>query len=274
VDNQIHNTNGHFIRGNFAVEDKCDIFESVSADFYGEGVENVEILNVHYQGYYVIGQVAYDVTDHCQPGGFIRITAVGQEGVTDACTFDVYLYNNPPMGNVPDTWRALAGYSMRFEASASDPDNDAVAIMLDAFWHEPDSLQPPTNTPTYDGGNPGLFTWAPAEADTGAWICSFSVTDTCGAVDTQQATIMVGITYCGDCIEDALIDLGDLMYLISYLYKGGSSPDPPCKGDANCDGVVDLGDVLELINFLYKFGSAPCFECCVGVASTPLSKPQ
>jgi hypothetical protein len=106
------------------------------------------------------------------------------------------------------------------------------------------------------------------------WIGSFSVTDTCGAVDTQQVSIMVGITYCGDCFEDALIDLGDLMYLINHLYKGGSSPDPPCKGDADCDGVVDLGDVLVLISYLYKSGPAPCFECCAGVASTPLSKPK
>ena len=62
---------------------------------------------------------------------------------------------------------------------------------------------------------------------------------------------------CGDANGDGVIDLGDVLYLVNYLYKGGPPPDPFEAGDADCSGEVDLGDVLYLINYLYKGGPAP-----------------
>ncbi len=62
---------------------------------------------------------------------------------------------------------------------------------------------------------------------------------------------------CGDVDGNGVIDLGDILYLINYLYKGGPAPNPLQAGDANCDGTVDLGDVLHLINYLYKGGPPP-----------------
>lgn len=62
----------------------------------------------------------------------------------------------------------------------------------------------------------------------------------------------------GDVNTDGIIDLGDILYLISYLYKGGPAPDPILSGDCNCDEIVDLGDVLYLISYLYKQGPPPC----------------
>ncbi len=61
----------------------------------------------------------------------------------------------------------------------------------------------------------------------------------------------------GDCDNDETVDLEDVLYIINYIYKGGSAPDPLWTGDANCDGVVDLEDVLYLINYLYKGGTSP-----------------
>jgi len=63
---------------------------------------------------------------------------------------------------------------------------------------------------------------------------------------------------CGDVNGDGVIDLGDVLYLISYLYKGGLPSDPLSVGDVDCSGVVDLGDVLYLISYLYKGGFPPC----------------
>lgn len=62
----------------------------------------------------------------------------------------------------------------------------------------------------------------------------------------------------GDVNGDELIDLGDMVYLISYLYKSGPAPDPLLAGDANCNGLVDLGDLVHLISYLYKAGPPPC----------------
>jgi hypothetical protein len=61
----------------------------------------------------------------------------------------------------------------------------------------------------------------------------------------------------GDANGDQIIDAGDVVYLINYLYKGGTMPNPLDAGNANCDGTVDAGDVVYLINYLYKGGEPP-----------------
>ena len=61
----------------------------------------------------------------------------------------------------------------------------------------------------------------------------------------------------GDVNADGVIDLGDVVYLINYIYRDGNPPDPLEAGDANCDGMVDLGDVVYLVNYLYRGGPAP-----------------
>jgi len=61
----------------------------------------------------------------------------------------------------------------------------------------------------------------------------------------------------GDANGDAVIDIGDAVYLLNYLFKGGNAPDPLLAGDANCDSDVDLEDVIYLLNYLFKGGPQP-----------------
>ena len=68
---------------------------------------------------------------------------------------------------------------------------------------------------------------------------------------------------CGDCNNDGVVDVGDIVYLVNYLYKGGPEPIPMlCVGNANGDTVVDIGDVVYIINYLFKGGPAPVDDCC------------
>jgi len=62
---------------------------------------------------------------------------------------------------------------------------------------------------------------------------------------------------CGDCNGDGVVDVGDVVYLVNYLYKNGTAPDPVEAGDTNGDEIVDVGDVVHLINYLYKSGPPP-----------------
>jgi hypothetical protein len=67
------------------------------------------------------------------------------------------------------------------------------------------------------------------------------------------------ITYlCGDANADAAIDIGDVVYLINYLFRSDPAPIPLEAGDANCDEVIDICDVVYLINYLFKDGPPPC----------------
>ncbi|MGB2803709.1 MAG: M20/M25/M40 family metallo-hydrolase [Candidatus Zixiibacteriota bacterium] len=61
----------------------------------------------------------------------------------------------------------------------------------------------------------------------------------------------------GDVNEDLIIDVGDVVYLINYLYKNGPAPDPVEAGDVNCDDIVNVGDVVYLVSYLYKGGPPP-----------------
>jgi len=62
----------------------------------------------------------------------------------------------------------------------------------------------------------------------------------------------------GDVTGDEVLDLTDVLYLINYLYKGGTPPSPLYVGDTDCSDEIDLSDVLYLINYLYLNGPEPC----------------
>ncbi len=61
----------------------------------------------------------------------------------------------------------------------------------------------------------------------------------------------------GDVNVDGVIEVGDVVYLINYLYKNGTAPFILILGDVTRDGSVDVSDVVFLINYLFKNGDAP-----------------
>jgi hypothetical protein len=63
----------------------------------------------------------------------------------------------------------------------------------------------------------------------------------------------------GDANADGGVDLGDAVYILNYLFKGGPAPGPLQAGDANSDGLVGVGDAIFLLNYLFKGGPPP--EC-------------
>jgi hypothetical protein len=85
-------------------------------------------------------------------------------------------------------------------------------------------------------------------------------------VDTSALTLTVvaptSVTnVCGDVNGDCAADISDVVYLISYIFSGGSAPNPLLSGDANCDSTVDISDVVYLIAYIFLGGLAPCDVC-------------
>ncbi|MFH2037711.1 MAG: M14 family zinc carboxypeptidase [Candidatus Zixiibacteriota bacterium] len=62
---------------------------------------------------------------------------------------------------------------------------------------------------------------------------------------------------CGDVDNNTLINIIDITYLISYLYKSGPAPYFPTSGDVNGSGNTNILDITYLISFLYKGGPNP-----------------
>jgi hypothetical protein len=46
--------------------------------------------------------------------------------------------------------------------------------------------------------------------------------------------------------------------MINYVFKSGPPPEPLDAGDANCDGALNIGDAVYLINYVFKGGTEPC----------------
>jgi hypothetical protein len=61
----------------------------------------------------------------------------------------------------------------------------------------------------------------------------------------------------GDVNIDGVINVADVVYLVNYLYKKGSAPNPLWLGDFNFDGTVNVGDIVALAKYLYGTSAPP-----------------
>jgi hypothetical protein len=106
-----------------------------------------------------------------------------------------------------------------------------------------------------------VWTPDPAETPYNHWYSfEVTVTDSLGHVGRDMFHFELADYVCGDANGDGITDLGDVVWDLNYVFKGGDPPEPMESGDANCDGVVDLGDVVFLVNHLFKEGPYPgCF---------------
>ena len=67
----------------------------------------------------------------------------------------------------------------------------------------------------------------------------------------------------GEVNNDHIITVGDVIYLVNYLFKGGPPPIPVMGiGDVNCNGNVTVSDIVYLVSYLDKGGPKPplCFR--------------
>jgi hypothetical protein len=65
----------------------------------------------------------------------------------------------------------------------------------------------------------------------------------------------------GDANGDGKVDPGDVVFLINYLFREGTPPQPLAAGDANGDCEVNAADVVYLISYLFRGGPRPRPGC-------------
>jgi hypothetical protein len=170
-----------------------------------------------------------------------RVVTHPPMGALDAHVFHITGENAPPQIVSPDSFTCATYETLSYYPEIYDPDDSVHQITYvdiptwcmvqnDTLWGEvPDTVLGDSFTVMVED----LF-----------------------HADTQTVIVLTYI--CGDVNRDQLLDLGDVLYLINYLYKGGSEPLPTEAGDCDRDQIVDLSDVLYLISYLYKSGPPPC----------------
>lgn len=84
------------------------------------------------------------------------------------------------------------------------------------------------------------------------------IEDNVGATAEKPLTASFIRPYiCGDANSDEIINVGDAVFLINYIFQNGPSPDPREAGFANGDNDIDVGDAVFVINYIFKSGESP-----------------
>ena len=181
------------------------------------------------------GNHCYNPPVNCDPGGL---------------TYPIYEYSH---GGSPFRCSVTGGYVYRESAI---PDLQGTYFFGDYCSGQIWSFR-------YDGINVNDFTERTSQLAPGGGLSIDEISsfgeDAVGnlyIVDLDGEVYKISSLH-GDANGDGVIDLGDVVYLISYLYKGGPAPVPLQAGDINCNGMVNLGDVVYLITYLYKSGPPP-----------------
>jgi hypothetical protein len=90
---------------------------------------------------------------------------------------------------------------------------------------------------------------------------SASAIDAGKAFIAAHAWMDCGLCTCcnlpGDANNDGKRNVGDAVFIISYVFRGG--PPPACfqEGDANGDCKINVGDAVYMINHVFRGGPAP-----------------
>ncbi|MFH1372958.1 MAG: M4 family metallopeptidase [bacterium] len=102
----------------------------------------------------------------------------------------------------------------------------------------------------------GLLSGTPI--DTGTIVFTASVQDIAGSTDEKQFDLRVEPAWiCGDVDNSGAVDVGDLTYLVAYLFQGGPPPPVIAAADVDSSGDLNVADVTVLVGYLFQGGAAP-----------------
>ena len=78
-----------------------------------------------------------------------------------------------------------------------------------------------------------------------------------GFYTVQTFGLETDVILIGDANSSGSVEVGDVSFLVNYLYGGGPRPFPYSLGEVNGDGVINVGDVSYLVSYLYRGGPPP-----------------
>ncbi len=170
--------------------------------------------------------------------------------------FTVSITNNVFSNSAPDTPAAPTGPSAGlledehiFSVAATDPESDQLYYMWD--WGDEQSgwIGPFNSGETVNGNH----TWS-AE---GEYSVSVKVKDQYDVESDWSDVRSVKVVRRGNANGDDLINVGDAVFMVSYVFRGGAAPEPIEAGNANCDAWTNVGDAVYLVSYVFRGGLPP-----------------
>lgn len=144
-----------------------------------------------------------------------RVTFFATDGTSSAyleVEINVINQNAPPVLNLPNDKIIPVGMLLKFSVSASDPDKEPVLVTL---------FDQPSGS-SFDGRNPGIFSWVPDEDDTGEYFLEFVASDPNGGKKSEKVKIVVS-SILGYTLNlgNVVGNLGGIVSLPVYLTNSG-----------------------------------------------------
>lgn len=200
----------------------------------------------------------FEWTPELGDAGDYDVTFIVSDGeLTDqeTITITVNMLNTPPVLDFVGSQEIDEGETLLIDLNANDTQNDSLVYGIQESLPSAYSFDSMT----------GMFEWTPTFNDAGSYNVTFNVTDG-EFTDEEEMTITVNnvVQYtCGDVDNSGAINIGDLTYLVSYLFESGAAPTPlECVGNVDGSGGVNIGDLTHMVNYLFDGGPEPSANCC------------
>lgn len=65
----------------------------------------------------------------------------------------------------------------------------------------------------------------------------------------------------GDANDNWALNIGDGIYIVNYVFRGGPAPCIPEAADPNGDCKINVGDAVYIVNYIFRGGAAPVWGC-------------
>ena len=107
----------------------------------------------------------------------------------------------------------------------------------------------------------GFYSWMPGSSDMGLYEVMIDAPGTARNSCSFQVEIIDESCCPGDANFTSTVNVGDAVFLINYIFKGGAAPTVMNWADVNSDCQVNVGDVVFLIAYVFKSGPPPQLGC-------------
>jgi hypothetical protein len=183
----------------------------------------------------------------------IAVTWLGSSSIQ----VDVSITNNNYINTMPLTPATPAGPAVgattkpyAFVTSATDADNDPLYYLYD--WG--DGTQSLWMGPYASGAEcSASHFWAVDSS----FNVKAKVKDTLGAETGWSQIATIELEAAGDANHDGNVTIGDAVFIVSYVFRGGPAPVVFDAADCNCDGKVNVGDAVFLVSYIFRSGPEP-----------------
>ncbi|MFH2048708.1 MAG: hypothetical protein ABIJ12_04605 [bacterium] len=175
------------------------------------------------------------------------------------CNFSVEVVPNSPPSFVDNEIKKYIKQPGE-DLVISNPFIDEGPITNYYFWYYIDTVQDP-DPPNFIDQETGDFHYTGTEADTATYYVYYVIQEGQFSDTVRFYIYHYNSFICGNTDHTGDINVGDLVWLVDYLFKGGLPPVTPEAGDVDCEPGILVSDLVYLVNYLFKGGNAPCEAC-------------